>query len=130
MIGDETGGEGRYRDITKLIKVTVGGTALTLTDLVIDGTHILHKNGSFTARSTSDPLNVVVEFEYGSHPVPFEANEHGISMALTNLVASDVSAFASSFTGQDGTVNFAAFGLAYPSKVFEWLRWHKPVLAR
>ena len=127
MAGDETGGEGRYYAIAKLITVTVGGVTQTVTDLVIDGTCILHKTGSFTAGSTSDPLNVVVEYEYGPNPVPAEANEHAIVMAVTNLVASDVSAFAQSFTGQDGTVSFE---LAYPAKVYEWLKWVRPVLAR
>lgn len=128
--GNETGGPGRYTDIRKIIKATVGGTAQTLADLVIDGSRILHKNGTFTTGSASDPHNVVVEYEYGPDPVPHEANEHGIVMAIANLVASDVSAYASSFAGQDGTVSFSAFGLAWPSKTFEWLKWHKPVLVR
>lgn len=126
--GDQVGGPGRYRHIAKIIGATVDAVAVSAADLAIDGRRIIHKTGVWVVGSISDPFNVVVEYEYGPDPVPFEANENGLLMALANLVPSDVSAYAQTFAGEDGTITFGPNGLAWPTKVWEWLKHSKPVL--
>ncbi len=126
--GNLTGGPGRFRNIINIISASVDGTAQTVTDLAIDGRRIIHKTAVWTAGSSSDPHNIIVEYEYGSDPVPLEANEHGLAMILANLVPSDVSGYAQSFSGQDGTVVYGPGGLAWPTKTWEWLKHNKPVL--
>ena len=127
--GNEVGGPGRTLP-TKLISVTNAGTAVAASDVEIVGSRLYRKDGFWTAAQPSDPWNVVVEYEYGPDPVPYEANEHGLRMAVANLVPSDVSGWAESFTTPDGSVRYSA-GLAWPSDVYDWLKNHPrpPVVA-
>lgn len=126
--GAKTGGPGRLRDIVSLISVTIEGTAATLSDIAIDGRQLIHTNGVWTRASVANPFNVIVEYEYGPDPVPLEAAENGLRMAVANLEPSDVSAWAQTFAGEDGSTNFGPNGLAWPTKVWEWLKKHRPVL--
>lgn len=120
--GNPAGGPGRDMP-AKLISVSVSGVATDLADVHIDG-GVLRGVGGWPYGTHAEPFNIVAEWEYGPDPVPMEANEHGLRMAVASLVPSDTSGWAQTFSGPDGTVNYGAHGLAYPSKVWEWLKTH------
>jgi hypothetical protein len=58
---------GRSNDIAVLLSASVGGTAVTLSNIEIDPIreNLIHKAGVWTAATVADPYNVVVEFVYG-----------------------------------------------------------------
>ncbi len=126
--GNPVGGQGRARDIAEIISVAIGGTSQTVSEFQIDGSKLIHTGGSFSRGTIIDPFNVVVEYAYGHNPVPLEATDNGIRMAMKLLVPSDVPAFASSFTGGDSTATYPTGGFVLPSQVHQWLKRHQPVL--
>lgn len=126
--GDPVGGQGRSRDIAEVISVTIGGTSQTVSEFEVDGSKLIHTGGSFARGTITDPFNVVVEYTYGHHPVPLEATDNGIRMAMKLLVPSDVPAFSTSFTGGDSTSTYPTGGFVLPSQVHQWLKRHQPVL--
>lgn len=125
--GAQVGGAGRYRDVARIIAATSNGDIVDPATLVIAGTLVHRTIGTWSRGTSSDPLNVVVEYEYGPDPVPLEANENGLRMALANLVPSDISGYAQTYASEDGTISFGPNAFAWPTRVFEWLKYHKPV---
>lgn len=125
--GNSVGGQGRHRDIAKITSATADGVSITPADLVVDGFRVLHTSGTWPAPSTSEPLNVVLEYEYGLDPVPLEARENGLRMVVANLVPSDVPDYAQTFSLAGESTSFqqtdALRGMlrVYPEKVREWL---------
>jgi len=110
---------GRAADVAEVLSVTVGGTTVDPSNVVIDG-GILHRtDGVWSSPSIGDPLNVVAEWVYGL-PAPAEAQARALQMAAAN-VPGDLSAWAVSFSNDDGSMRFDR-PLAYPPEVFEWLK--------
>lgn len=126
--GNTVGGSGRLRYIARIISATVGGEAVDVANVKVDGSTLIRTDGVWSCPVITDPFNVVVEYEYGPEPVPYEANENGLATAVKTLVPSDVSSYAQSFSGEDGTVRYPSGGLVYTSRTFEWLKQHKPIL--
>lgn len=112
---------GRFNDIGRILSVTVDGTAQTVTDYVNDGIWLRATNGTWATPTVSDPLNVVVEYEYGIEN-DAEASENALRMLLANAIPSDVPGWAESWSNEDGSFTRGQSGFAYPSKVWEWLR--------
>lgn len=116
---------GRFYDIRQILSATVGGVTVDTADIVVDGTILHRTSGSWNTATVADPLNVVVEFEYGTDPSPWEASENALRLFAANASPSDVSAYATSWNNEDGTFRIAT----WPVKVEEWLRknrWKAP----
>lgn len=56
---------GRFDSVANIIAADIGGTAVTTTDITIDGDRLLHEADSWTTGTQADPFNVTVEYEYG-----------------------------------------------------------------
>lgn len=127
--GNELAGDGRFRNVASVMSATVNGTTVSTSNIVVDGSYLVLKSGVWSSSTIANPFNVTVEYEYGFKPVPAEANDAGLRVALATLVASDVSDYASTFTNPDGTLSYPQGGLVYPSRVWEWLKQHpRPVM--
>lgn len=113
--------KGLTRDVRRVLSASIDGTAVTVSDLVIDGSWVHHKTGTWTRGSSPDPLNVVVEWEAGVTPTAAVSN-----LALETAVAwgvhSSISPFATSMTTGDGTSHQFGDGRVYPNRVWRWLR--------
>lgn len=123
--GNESGGPGRHRDIAKIIAATIDGTAVDVNTLEPAGRRVHRQSGVWNRATRDDPLNVVIEYEYGLHPVPIEANENGLIEAVNRLQASDVSRYAQTFSRPDGATTFPTGGFVWASKTFQWLKGSK-----
>ncbi|GEM_PF-5770604 len=110
---------GRRLDIGKVLSVTVSGTAVAASNVVVDGGLLRRTDGLWTRGTSSNPLNVVVEYVYGL-PAPTEAAARALEMALAN-VPGDMSAWTQTFSNDDGSFRFDRT-LAYPPSVWEWLK--------
>lgn len=115
--GDRAGGLGRFRDVRKVISVTVDGTSVSLSDVkVLSNGKLIRLSGSWPVGTQTDPLNIVVEYEYGlENP---EATENGLRLLLANSVPSDVSSRATSYSNEDGSFRLTTF----PVQVEEFLK--------
>lgn len=121
-LGLEAAGPGRYRDIRRILTATVGGTAVTVGNIKILGSQLHRTDSTWAVATTTDPLNVVVEYEYGIDPT-WEAHENGLRMILANAIPNDISTFAVSLSNEDGSQSFQRDGgFAWPTKVWEWLK--------
>jgi hypothetical protein len=116
--GAEVGGAGRQWDIRRILSATVGGVAVTVGDLRILGSTLHHTVGTWGLGSLADPLNVVVEYEYGIDPT-WEAHENGLRAILAFAPPQSQSDWATSVSDESGSRNFE---LAWPPKVWDWLK--------
>lgn len=124
--GNAVGGPGRFRDVAEIISVTIGGTAISDT-FHIEGSLLAMENTTFSR--SADPFNVVIEYAYGHDPVPPEARDNGLRLAMKILVPSDVPAYAQNFSGGgEATVSYPPGGFVLPPQTHDWLKRHRPVL--
>ncbi len=65
---------------------------------------------TWTRATTSDPLNVVVEFTYGVEPGTNGSDRIGMVLLRDRLVPSNISDRASSFSDELGTYRFVTAG--------------------
>lgn len=108
-VGDKLGNGGETRDVRRLISVTINGVAQNVDNFRAIGRTLYAKNGIFPMVAVTDPLNVVVEYEYGRFPVPSEANRNGLRLLLANAVSSDIPSRATSFNNEDGTFRLSVW---------------------
>lgn len=116
--GAEVGGPGRHTDIRRILSATVDGVAVTVTDLRILGSTLHHTLGSWGIGSSSNPLNVTVEYEYGIDPT-WEAHENGLRAILALAPPQSQSDWVTSISDDGGS---RSFELAWPPKVWDWLK--------
>lgn len=119
--GDDVGGRGRTQP-RKVIAATVGGTAVSVSNIKIDHAEFVRTDGVWNSHTSTDPFNVVIEYEYGDDPVDLEATEYALTYAVANLVRSDLPVGAVSWSNEDGSFQRDSSGWAYPVKVYEWLK--------
>lgn len=112
---------GRFNDIGRILSVTIGGTAQTLADYNTDGVLIYSSGNTFAVPTGTNPLNVVIEYEYGV-PDDLAAKENALRFLLSSVVPSDVPGWASSWSNEDGTFTRTEAGFEYPTRVYKWLR--------
>lgn len=110
---------GWLNDIATVISVTVDGTAVTTTNVIIDGAALYRTDAAWALPATTLPLNVVVEYEYGLDPTP-EATRHALKTLLHNAVPSNLSAWAIPNAG-DGTPQVSN-RWAWPVDTYRWLQ--------
>lgn len=113
---------GRARDIINVISVTVDGTAVNDVAAHPDG-RLVRSGDVWTRGTTTDPVNVVVEYEYGQ-PYPVDGVDRvAMLIARQQLVASRVPSNAQSFTDALGTYTFDESRLPY--EAWHWIRAHQ-----
>jgi hypothetical protein len=103
---------GRTWDITRIISASVGGVAQTVGDLQIVGYKLHHTTGTWTAGSTTDPLNITVEYEYGPDPVDSEVHQRALDLLVANAAPSGFPSTATSISNDDGTFSITTFPAA------------------
>lgn len=116
--GAEVGGAGRHWDVRRILSATVDGVAVPVGDLRILGTAVHHTLGTWGLGSWLDPLNVVVEYEYGVDPT-WEAHENGLRALLALAPPQSQSDWTTSVADEAGS---RSFELVWPPKVSDWLR--------
>ena len=99
---------GRLNDISAIIAATVSGTAQTVGNLIVEGHRIYHTATSWLRGSTSNPLNISIEYEYGVQG-DWEAHQRGLQLLLANATPSTEPDRATSFSNPDGTFRLATF---------------------
>lgn len=117
-LGNECGGPGRLRDIRRVLSVTVDGTPVSPGNIRIVGSGFQRVDGVWPVSSPSDPLNVAVEYEYGIDPT-WEAHENGLRAVVALAPPQSTSAWAVTLSDDAGS---RTFELAWPPKVWEWLK--------
>lgn len=120
---------GRFHDVAQLLSIT-GGPSATIGDYQIDKRRnvLISTVGGFTASTTSDPFNVVIEFVYGLPYVADGVDRVGLLMLVDNLVPSDTDRVLSQDNGY-GQTRFVQPGGPNKNKtrlpeVNEWVMAH------
>lgn len=115
--------EGRCYDVAPtLLSVTEDGVAVSVSDVKVIGSKLYRLDDAWTPPDEDDPLNVVVEWEYGVWPTDTEANQHALAMLAANASPGNLSAYAVSYSNEDGNQTFTQDGWAYPPKVWSWIK--------
>lgn len=114
---------GRTHDINRIISATVNGVVQDPADLQIAGYKLYHTTGTWTAASTSNPLNIIIEYEYGPDPVWAEAHQRALDLLLANAAPKGFPSSATSVSTEDGTFRITTF----PAAVEDFLKQHRQI---
>ena len=98
---------GRLWDISRIISATNNGDPVTVGDLEIVGYKLY--GASWSRATTSNPLNIVIEYEYGPDPVWSEVHQRALDLLLSNAIPKSYPASATSISNEDGTFRIANF---------------------
>lgn len=101
---------GRAADTIEVLSVTVGGSSVDTSNIVVLDGILLRTDSTWSKATTSDPLNVVVEFTYGVEAGTNGSDRIGMILLRDRLVASNISDRASSFSDELGTYRFVTAG--------------------
>ena len=101
---------GRLWDISRVISATANGDVVTVGDLEIVGYKVY--GHSWPYATNSNPLNVVIEYEYGPDPVWSEVHQRALDLLLYNAIPKSVPASATSISNEDGTFRITNFPVA------------------
>jgi len=104
--------EGRTNDVAQLLTLTVGGTAKTVGDYVLDPVagNLVSTVGSFSTATASDPYNVVVEYVYGLSHLADGVDRIALKLLVDRLVPSAFPDRALSVDTDFGTTRFVQPG--------------------
>jgi len=103
---------GRHTDVVSVISASVNGTAITASNVKVDPTNgaFYRTDGSWSAATSSNPRNVVIEYTYGlGYPVD-GVDQVAMMLMIDRLVPSAISDRAVSFTDELGTLRFETPG--------------------
>ena len=115
---------GFLADIRNIISVTVGGVTVTTSNVKIIAGELLRTDATWTQPTTADPLNVVIEYEYGVDPMTDGSDRIGLLLTRDRLIASNISDRASSFSDEVGSYQFVTPGVGRAvSNIPEVNRW-------
>ena len=98
---------GRLWDIKRIISANANGTPVDPADLEIVGYKVY--GHSWPRATTSNPLNVTVEYEYGPDPVWAETHQRALELLLANAVPKGYPTSATSLSNEDGTFRITTF---------------------
>ena len=120
---------GRTADIATVLSVTVGGTAVSTANVVVDGPRLIRTDSTWTTPTRSNPKNVVVEWEYGLPAGVAGSDRIGMMLLRDRLVASAIPDRALSYSDELGTVRYVQPGGPMGNKtglpeVNAWIREH------
>lgn len=115
---------GWSRDIIRLLGVTVGGVSIDTANFKVANTGLITRtDNTWTKPTTTDPRNIVIEYEYGQ-PYPVDGVDRvAMMIARHQLVASRVPTSAQSFTDAAGSYTFDETRLPY--EAYHWIKQHK-----
>jgi hypothetical protein len=103
---------GRGFDTVKVLSATVSGTAATVANITVGNGRLWRTDGYWTTPTVSNPMNVVVEFEYGvASPQAMGADRIGLLLLRDRLVASNIDERASSFSDELGRYDLVTAGV-------------------
>ena len=115
---------GAERDINKIVTATASGTTITPSNIKILRGKLLRTDAAWTNPTRSDPLNVIIEAEYGREPHTDGSDRIGMLLLRDRLVASNISDRASSFSDELGNYQFVTPGVrGAVSNIPEVNRW-------
>ena len=121
---------GSNNDVRTIISCTINGTAVTASNIQFDPTtgHLWRTDGVFTAGTSTNRYNIVLEYTYGTHPETDSARRIGLLLAVDRLVPSAISDRATSFTDELGTLRFETPGrfgnVSTLPEVNHWVKTH------
>ena len=102
---------GYQHDLNSVLSVTANGSAVSTSNVVIDGSELVRTDTTWPTATTSNPLNVVVEYTYGLPPGAQGSDRIGLLLARDRIVSSNISDRASSFSDELGTYRFTTPGI-------------------
>ncbi len=119
--GNDVGGKGRIYNIARIISAEIDGTAVDLANVKLHDRRLILTDGVWTW--SSDPFNIVIEYEYGDDPVDLEARENGLRTIVANLIPSDVPDYSQTISQTNQSVSYIQDqGIrVWPAKTKEWL---------
>lgn len=121
---------GLTRDISSIRSVTVSGAAVDATNIVVTGGQFTRLDGSWPTAPLSDPLNVVVEFEYGLNGTEEGVDRIALLLLRERLVKSKLDSRTTSISDELGTMRFVTPGqrgvLTMIPEVNSWLMNRRP----
>lgn len=103
---------GKNTDIISILSASVGGTAVTTSNVKVDPTNgaFYRTDGSWSSATSSNPRNVVIEYSYGqAYPVD-GVDRIAMMLMIDQLVPSAISDRATTFTDELGTLRFETPG--------------------
>jgi hypothetical protein len=124
-----SGGEGAKSDVSSLIAASIGGTAVTASNVdVVDG-GFWYTTGIWSTPTIADPLNVVAEWAYGLPVLVDGVDRICLLLIRDYLTRGPVSEYAISAANDFGTTRFIQEGgpMRNPSRIPEvndWVRSH------
>lgn len=101
---------GRGTDTIEVLSVTVGGTSVNTSNVVVLDGVLWRTDNVWTAATNTDPLNVVVEFTYGVEPGTNGSDRIGMLLLRDRLVPSPVDDRATSISNDYGTIRYVTAG--------------------
>jgi hypothetical protein len=121
--------------VSEVLSATIGGTAQTVSDIVVlPGRGLHHTTTDWTAATRADPLNCVVAYEHGYTKPPGEITRAALIVLREQVVASDIPLRALGYSTEIGNVQLATagmrgawFGLPEVDAVLSRFSSHQPV---
>lgn len=110
--GDAISRPGKNTDIIEVLSASVGGISVSTANIKVDPANgtFYRTDSSWSAATSSNPRNVVIEYVYGQ-TYPVDAADRIALMVLTDqLVPSPISDRATTFTDELGTLRFETPG--------------------
>lgn len=124
---------GRMRHIHRLLSATVSGSSVTVGNVVADRSILYRTDGTWTRGTTSNPLNVTVEYVYG-HAYPVDGVDRIAMLVAADLLRESIlSNRATTWSDELGTYRFETPGRAgnvsTNPEVNEWVKTHRDPLS-
>lgn len=115
---------GWSKDVIRLLGVQIDGGTIDVSDFKVAPSGLITRtDGTWTKPTSTNPRNVVVEYEYGQ-PYPVDGVDRiAMMIARHQLVASRVPGSAQSFTDAAGSYTFDETRLPY--EAWHWIKAHQ-----
>ncbi len=105
-----SGGEGAKNDVRSVIAASISGTTQTVSDITVLDGGFHHETSVWSVGARSDPLNCVVEWEYGHDSVVDGIDRICLLLIRDYLTRGPVSEYALSATNEFGSTRFIVEG--------------------
>ena len=130
--GEPLARPGRMRHIQSVLAASVNGTSITASNVIADRGVLHRTDGTWSSPTTSNPLNVVVEYSYG-HSRPVDGVDRiAMLLAADRLRESVISNRATTWSDEYGQYRFETPGRAGNvstiPEVNEWVKAHREPL--
>lgn len=123
---------GRTHDLDTVLSASVGGSSVTASNLVLNGGYLHRTDGTWSAATVSNPMNVVVEYSYGLAYPTDGVDRIAMLLAADRLRESILSTRATTWSDEFGQYRFETPGRAGNvstiPEVNEWVKAHRAPL--